>query len=239
MSEAVLRESADAQVTMRDARAGDLFEQPPDPLARFHHPEKHRRRAEFHRARGAAGQVIGDAREFAENDADVRATLGDLHAEEFLDGEREADVVQERRDVVQAVRVREHLRPGAALAHLLEAAVEVAGLHVAPDDGLAVDLEHDADRPVHRGMRGAHVEGERLCRQLDFALFHAMGGPSGADALRPPKPLHARRAGEAGRLARRRRRRGNGGLGHYQSFLAHGMPSSMPNGGNLSFASGR
>ena len=52
-------------------------------------------------------------------------------AEQLLDGHRVADVVDHRRDVVEAVGVREHLRVGRVLRFLLEAAVQVAELHVA------------------------------------------------------------------------------------------------------------
>ena len=100
----------------------------------------------------------------------VLAALGHLDAEQLLDGQREAHVVEHRRDVVAAIDVGEDLRPGAAFAHLLEAAVQVPDLHVAALDGLARQLEHDADGAVHGRMRRSHVEQHGLGGELDLAL---------------------------------------------------------------------
>ena len=48
----------------------------------------------------------------------------------FSTAMRVADVVDHRRDVVEAIGVREDLRPGRVLGFLLEAAVQVADLDV-------------------------------------------------------------------------------------------------------------
>ena len=58
----------------------------------------------------------------------ARSGTSSLH--ELLDREREADVVHDRRDVVEPVRVREALRPRHVLAALLEAAVEEADVEL-------------------------------------------------------------------------------------------------------------
>ena len=70
------------------------------------------------------------------------------------------------RDVVEAIGVREHLRVRRVLRFLLEAAVQVAHLHVALFDGLALDGEHDAHRAVHGRVRRTHVERHRIGGQL-------------------------------------------------------------------------
>src|SRR5262249_51473099 len=75
-----------------------------------------------------------------------------------------------RRDVVETIGVGEDLRPGPALAHLLEAAVQVADLDVGLEDALAAELEDDAHRAVHGRVRRAHVEQHRLGGQLELAL---------------------------------------------------------------------
>src|SRR2546430_5302659 len=82
--------------------------------------------------------------------ADVLAALGGGHARQLLDREREADVVQNGRGVVQAVGVGEAVVPRPLLAHLLEAAVEVADLDLDVDDGLAVEAEVELDGAVRR-----------------------------------------------------------------------------------------
>ncbi len=115
--------------------------------------------------------MIADARKLAEGHAVPLAALGHGEAAQLLDGERVADVVQHRRDVVEPVDVREHLGPRAALAHLLEAAVQVADLHVGLHDRLAGELEHDAHGAVHRGMRRPHVQVHGLRGELELAFF--------------------------------------------------------------------
>ena len=96
---------------------------------------------------------------------------GTAMPQQLLDRQRVADVVEHRRHVVEPVDVREDLRPRPALAHLLEAAVQVADLHVGLHDRLAGELEHDAHGAVHRGMRRPHVEVHRLGGELELALF--------------------------------------------------------------------
>ena len=63
-----------------------------------------------------------------------------------------------RRGVVQPVGVRDAVVPRALLAHLLEAAVQVADLDVDIDDGLAVELEVELDGAVRRRMRRPHLD---------------------------------------------------------------------------------
>ena len=111
-----------------------------------------------------------DARELAERHAVPLAALGHGDAAQLLDRERVADVVQHRRHVVEPVDVREDLRPRPALAHLLEAAVQIADLHVALHDRLARELEHHAHGAVHRGMRRPHVQVHRLGGKLELPL---------------------------------------------------------------------
>jgi hypothetical protein len=106
--------------------------------------------------------VIAHARDLAADHAQVLAPLRHLDAEELLAGEGVADVVDDRRHVVQPVGVRERLVVEAALALLLEAAVEIADLHLGVLHGLAVELQVDPDRAVRRRMRRAHLELERL-----------------------------------------------------------------------------
>ena len=81
-----------------------------------------------------------------------------LDAAQALDGEDEADVVDQRRDVVEPVGVGDRLRPGPLLDHLLEAAVQVADLDVAVDHHLAVELEVELDRAMGRRMGRAHLD---------------------------------------------------------------------------------
>jgi len=117
--------AADATERVRETSAGLLLEDVPDHLARLDEPEERRERAELHRHRAGAREVVGHAGELAQDHAVPLAALGDGDLAHLLDGQRVADVVEHRRDVVQAIDVREDLGPGPALAHLLEAAVQI------------------------------------------------------------------------------------------------------------------
>ena len=165
-----LGHAADAAEAVRHPGARLLLEDVPDDLPRAGEVEERGEGAELHRHGAGADQVVADARQLAEDDAVVGAALGHGDAEHLLHREREADVVEHRRDVVEAVGVGEDLRPVAALAHLLEAAVQVADLHVGLADGLARELEDDAHRAVHGRVRRAHVEHHRLGRELELAF---------------------------------------------------------------------
>ena len=114
--------------------------------------------------------------ELPERHAIPLAPLGHSDAEHLLARERKAHVVQHRRDVVAAIDVGVHLRPRAALAHLLEAAVQVADLDVAIDDRLAVELEVELDRAVRSRMGRAHLQLHDLVEGIrDGELLLARG----------------------------------------------------------------
>jgi hypothetical protein len=179
-----VRHAADAAEAVRHARAGLLLEDVPEDLAGPGGVEEGRERAELHRHGAVAHEVIAHARELAQDHPVVLAALRDRHAEHLLHREREAHVVEHRRDVVEAVDVREALRPRAALAHLLEAAVQVPDLHVGLRDRLAGQLQHDAHGAVHRRVRRPHVELHRLAGELQRGLlqlfiqrFHQFASP--------------------------------------------------------------
>ena len=82
--------------------------------------------------------MIGDAGDLTADHPDVLRALGRADAGQVLEREREGDVVQDGRGVVQAVGVGNAVVPRPLLAHLLEAAVQVSDLDVDVEDGLAV-----------------------------------------------------------------------------------------------------
>ena len=99
------------------------------------------------------------------DDAEVAGPLRDLEPAELLHRQRVADVVHDRRDVVETVGVGEHLGPGDVLAGLLEAAVQEADVQLHAVDGLAVELDHRPHRPVHGRVAGAEVDVHPLRRE--------------------------------------------------------------------------
>ena len=106
----------------------------------------------------AAGQVVAHPRELAGEHAQPLAALRGLEPEQLLDPEAVAEVAEDRRVVVQAIGVGNCLIPGTGLTFLLEAAVEVADLHIEIDDGLSVELDHELHRTVGGRVGGTHVE---------------------------------------------------------------------------------
>ena len=67
-------------------------------------------------------------------------------------------LVVDRRGVVHPIDDRDVLVVVQVLAELFEAAVQVADVRRAADDALAVELEHEAQRRVRRGVLRAEVE---------------------------------------------------------------------------------
>src|SRR4030095_10591923 len=141
-----------------DARPGDRLDDIPELLASLDHQESGGGGTDLLRRHPEAGQVVADARDLAHYDADRLAARWDLDAAQPFDGQDEADVVDQRRDVVEPIGIADLLRPGALLAHLLEAAVQVADLDVAGEDDLAVELQVELDRAMGRRVGGAHLE---------------------------------------------------------------------------------
>ena len=169
----VMGHAADPAPCHGDSRAGHRLDQVVEKLARLHHVERDGRRADLLRCHPQARQVVGDARNFAHDQAHVLASLSRVDAEQALDGECEADVVDARRGVIEAVGVGEALRPGPLLAHLFESAMQESDLDVAIDDPLAVELEVELDGAVGGGMRRAHLQFHDLVggvRRYDFIL---------------------------------------------------------------------
>ena len=162
--------ATDAAEAVRQACAGLFLHQIPDHLARLDHPQKRGESPELHGHRAVTGQMIRHARKLAQNHPVPLTTLGHRDAQHLLARQREAHVVEHRRDVVAAIDVRENLRPGPALAHLLEATVQVTDLHVDVFDDLSAELHHAAHRAVHGRMRRADVEEHRLRRHFQLGF---------------------------------------------------------------------
>ena len=90
-----------------------------------------------------------------------------LDAEQPLDGQREAEVVEQRGQVVHPVRVRDALLIGVALEVLLEPGVQVSDVRTAFAHHLTVEVEHQAEHPVRRGVHRPHVQFHGAVADLD------------------------------------------------------------------------
>ena len=85
-----------------------------------------------------------------------------LNAEQLLDSKRVAVLLAHHRNVVQAVEVREGLVVVLELDQLLGAAVQQADVGVGALDVLALELQHQPQHTVRRGVLRAEVEREVL-----------------------------------------------------------------------------
>src|SRR5256886_444997 len=168
-----LHHAAQPAVGDGQPRAGHRLDQVVEELARLEHVEAGRDGAQLVRRHAEAGEVVREARDLPADHADVLAALGGGHARQLLDREREADVVQDGAGVVQAVGVGEAVVPRPLLAHLLEAAVEVADLDLDVDDGLAVEAEVELDGAVRRRVRRPHLDLHHVARSARRARHQA------------------------------------------------------------------
>ena len=84
--------------------------------------------------------------------------FGDDDPGQGLGRQAVADVVDERRHVVEAVGPGHHVVPDLGLGVLLEGPVQVADFDLGVDDAFPVELQHQPDDAVHGGVGRAHVE---------------------------------------------------------------------------------
>src|SRR5690606_20336057 len=122
----VVLEAPDAAIGGHHPLTTDLLDEVPEELASFDAVEERSETAQLERASRDAGEIVGHPTDLTHQRPNVLAAFGHLDVEQLLDGHGVAEVVDQRRDVVEAVGVREDLQPGRVLAHLLEATVQVA-----------------------------------------------------------------------------------------------------------------
>jgi hypothetical protein len=90
-----------------------------------------------------------------------------LDAEQALRRQREAEVVEQWRQVVHPVGEGDALLPGVRLERLLEARVQEADVRPALAHHLAVELQHQAQHAVRAGVLRAHVQLHGVVVELD------------------------------------------------------------------------
>jgi hypothetical protein len=150
--------AADAGHARREPGAGPRLLQVVHPLALLERPEERREGPEVDAGGAQPDEVRDDAVHLARDHAQHAAPLGDLDPHQLLDRQREADVVAHRRQVVGPVGQRDDLVVEPVLAELLESGVQVPDVRDAALDGLALELEHQPQDAVGRGMLGADVD---------------------------------------------------------------------------------
>ena len=182
----VARNAADARVAGGEPRAGQGFDQIINLFALGEGVQENRQRADIHRERAQPEQMRGDAGEFAADDADVLAARRQVLVDpvQFFHRERVGDVVGQRREIIQPIRVGDELGVGHVLGDFFIAAMEITDVGSGLGDDLAVQFQHDAQHAVRGGMRRPHVQDHFLAlhvRQFRRRRGHGSGG-RGSDA---------------------------------------------------------
>ena len=154
----VVGQPADPRVGDGQAAAGAGLQHGVDLLPRLVHVQKRRHRPDVVEVRADADDVVHDPGQLGEDQPDGLGARRRLDPCQLLHRQAVADAVDHRRAVVEAVGVRDDLVPGVPLRHLLEAAVQVADLHLGLGDDLAVEAHHRAKGAVGGGVRRADVE---------------------------------------------------------------------------------
>ncbi len=111
--------------------------------------------------------------ELAHQDPNVLGPRRDLDVEQIFYSEYVAVLVVHVGEVVQPVGQGDDGRVHAVLGDLLLAAVQVAHHGVAPDDGLAVELQDEPQEAVHGRVLRAHVHVYGFEAEL---VAHVRGG---------------------------------------------------------------
>jgi len=81
-----------------------------------------------------------------------------VDAEKLLHRKRVSNIVGERREIIEAIGVRNELGVGHVLGDFFIAAMQIADIGNGLGDDLAIEFEDDAKNAVSGGMGWPHVE---------------------------------------------------------------------------------
>jgi hypothetical protein len=116
-------------------------------------------------------QVIQDPRDLVEHHPYVLRADRDLDPEQLLDRHHVGVLVGHHRDVVEPVHVRHRLEEGLVLGELLRGAMQEPDVRVRALYHLSVELEHEPQHAVRRGMLRPEVH--RVVAYLCHVVFSA------------------------------------------------------------------
>ena len=150
--------AADGVVSLDQAAAGGLLQDVEHLLAVAETVEEGRQRAHVHAQAGEEEQVRINALQLVHDRADVLHALRHLDAQPLFDAHAEGVAVLRRPEVVETVRQGEGLGIGQLLAHLLDAAVDVAAVHVEFFNDLAFERHAEAQHAVRGRVLGTDVD---------------------------------------------------------------------------------
>ena len=143
-------------------QARRLLEEAEDHLPLAEPVDHHRGGPEVHPVGRHPHQMRRDPVELDHQHPDPFGPRRQLDPEQRLDRHREHQFVGERREVVHAGDVGRPLHVGEFLAGLLHPGVEVPDHRFGPEHRLAVELDHQTEHTVGRGVLGPHVDDHGL-----------------------------------------------------------------------------
>jgi len=140
--------AAGAVVGGMHARARDRLVDVHQLLALLETQQEHRHGADVQAVSPEPHEVIQDARDLIEHDADVLRAFRRLDAEQALDREYIGVLVAHHGHVVEPVHVADRLVEGLRLRQLLGAAMQQTDVWIGLLDHLAVHLQHQPQHAV-------------------------------------------------------------------------------------------
>ena len=135
--------------------------------------DQHVHRAAVQPVRAQPQQVVQQARDLGEHDADVLRAHRHFEAHQLLDGQAVGVLVAHHRHVVETVHVGQRLDVGLGLGQLLGGAVQQADVRVGALDHFAVELEHQAQHAVRGRVLRPEVQGVVLDFSHDVGVSAA------------------------------------------------------------------
>ena len=141
-----------------------------DALTLLKTPQKGRERAEVDRRCTHPHQVRDDAAQFARNDSQHFAALGDVEPHQFLDRQCQTHVVGHRRQVIHSVGQRHDLVVLPIFAELFESRVEITDVRNDPYHHLTVQFHDETQHAVRGRMLRPDVHQHVVAAQLRLIL---------------------------------------------------------------------
>jgi hypothetical protein len=150
-------------------QAGDHLEDIEALLAGQESVGHRRQRAQLHTAGGQPHPVRGHPVDLGDEHPDHRRARGGLHPEQLLHTEAVDELIEQRRDVVHPGDEGRPLRPRPELGVLLDAGVQVADHGPGVGDRLPVELQHQSQHAMGRGVLRAHIDDQALVVEVRAA----------------------------------------------------------------------
>ncbi len=164
----ILVDAAGTEIVGVETRPAGALVEDHQLFALFVAPQRGRQGADVHGLHGRVQQVVPDPADFRIEHPDQLGPVGNLNAEQLLDGQAEGVFLVHRRDIVEPVQIGHVLQIGARLHQLLGAAVQQADVRIDAFDDLAVQLQHQPQHAVRGRVLRAEVDGE-------LAVVHVLG----------------------------------------------------------------